>query len=131
MSVAMVLGVDDVDGPAMAEARQRWFGWVEEEPALPVVDDLLELRDWTRTAEPAASDLALRTLARVGSESGGNDLAAMTALTSRPIQPPSGCPDSRGSSTSLCRRPDGLAGEIRIEQRCTTSNRRRRNRRDP
>jgi len=81
MSVAIMLGVDDVDGPAMAEARQRWFGWVEEEPALSVVDDLLGFRDWTRTAEPAATDLALRSLAKVGSESGGNDLAGITALT--------------------------------------------------
>lgn len=81
MSVAMMLGVEDVDGPAMEEACQRWFGWAEEEPALSVVDDLLEFRDWTRTAEPGATDMPLRSLAKVGSASGSNDLAAITALT--------------------------------------------------
>lgn len=81
MSVAMMLGVEDVDGPTMAQARQRWHAWTEDEPELSVVDDLLQLRDWTRTAEPEAKDLVLRSLARIGSESGSNDPTAIAALT--------------------------------------------------
>lgn len=42
---------------------------------------LLDLRAWTRTADTAAKDSALRSLAKLGSADGDDDPAAITALT--------------------------------------------------
>lgn len=81
MSVAIRLGVDDIDGPAMTQARSRWKSWVEKEPVLAGAGELVDLRAWTRTAEAAAKDDALRSLAKLGSATGGDDSAAITALT--------------------------------------------------
>lgn len=81
MSVATMLGVEDVDAPAMMEARRRWDAWTAMEPDLSEVDDLLDLRNWTRTADAGAKDAALRALAKLGSSTGGDDPAATTALT--------------------------------------------------
>lgn len=81
MSVAIRLGVDDIDGPAMTQARSRWNSWVEREPALARAGELLDLRTWTRSAEAAAKDSALRSLAKLGSADGADDPAAITALT--------------------------------------------------
>lgn len=81
MSVATMLGVEDIDAPAMMEARHRWASWVAGEPALAVVSDLLDLPDWTRTADPGLTDDALRALASLGAVDGGDDNAAVTALT--------------------------------------------------
>lgn len=44
MSVATMLGVEDVDGPTMMEARRRWDIWTAMEPHLSEVDDLHDLR---------------------------------------------------------------------------------------
>lgn len=81
MSVAMKLGVADVDAPTMMEARLRWSAWTVTEPVLDVVEGLLDLTDWTRAAGPEASDPVLRSLAKLGSATGGDDPAAITALT--------------------------------------------------
>ena len=81
MSVATMLGVEDVDAPAMMEARRRWEAWTAMEPDLSDVDDLLDLRGWTRSADAGAKDAALRALAKLGSSTGGDDPAATTALT--------------------------------------------------
>lgn len=81
MSVATTLGVEDVEGPALTQARRRWESWKANEPDLSVVDDLLDLRDWTRTAEYEDSDKVLRALAKLGSRTGGDDSAAISALT--------------------------------------------------
>jgi len=81
MSVATMLGVEDVEGTALTQARRRWQSWKAGEPDLSVVDDLLDLRDWTRTAEHEDSDKVLRALAKLGSRTGGDDPAAISALT--------------------------------------------------
>jgi hypothetical protein len=81
MSVAKMLGVDDVEGPAMTLARSRWIEWTTMEPELAVVDDLADLSNWTRSADYEATDLVLRTLAKLGSPTGHADPAAITALT--------------------------------------------------
>ncbi len=81
MSVAKMLGVDDVEGPAMTLARNRWNQWTAMEPDLAVVDDLSDLSTWTRTADYEATDQVLRTLAKLGSTTGHADPAAITALT--------------------------------------------------
>ena len=81
MSVATMLGVEDVEGPALTQARRKWDAWKTDEPDLAVVNDLLDLRDWTRTAEYEDSDKVLRALAKLGSPTGGDDPAAISALT--------------------------------------------------
>lgn len=81
MSVAIRLGVDNMDGPTMTEARSRWSSWVEREPALAGAGELRDLRAWTRTADAEKKDCALRSLAKLGSARGGDDAAAITALT--------------------------------------------------
>lgn len=81
MSVALKLGVAEVDSPIMMEARSCWGTWTASEPDLAVVDDLLDLPAWTRTAGSFASDRVLRSLAKLGSATGGDDPAAIAALT--------------------------------------------------
>lgn len=66
MSVAKCLGVDDLDGPNMNEARSHWPQWCEEEPALAIVDDLKDLPHWMRQAEPAERDAVVSALLRLG-----------------------------------------------------------------
>lgn len=81
MGVAAMLGVDDVESPPMVAARAGWASWTLREPALSVVEDLLDLPDWTRTAGPGPKDAALRCLAKLGAADGVDDRAAVTALT--------------------------------------------------
>lgn len=80
MSVAAMLGVDDLDGPMMTTARNKWPRWTLTEAALGPVGDLLDLPAWTRTATPDAKDAVLRVLAKLGAPDAGNDEAATTAL---------------------------------------------------
>lgn len=56
MSVADYFGLDDPASPLMAEARAAWTRWCAEGPALAVVDDLTDLRAWTRRADREAKD---------------------------------------------------------------------------
>lgn len=81
MSVAMMLGVDDSEAPAMVAARNGWKEWTATETSLGVVEDLLDLPEWTVRAEHESKDAVLRSLAKLGSGTGGNDPAATTALT--------------------------------------------------
>jgi hypothetical protein len=81
MGVAAMLGVEDVEAPPMMAARTSWVSWTLREPALRVVEDLLDLPGWTRTAGRERKDAALRSLARLGAADGGDDRAAVTGLT--------------------------------------------------
>jgi hypothetical protein len=81
MSVATRLGIDDTNGPAMAEAQRKWPTWMVREPSLAGASRLLDLRSWTRAADAVAKDDALRALAKLGSATGDDDDAAITALT--------------------------------------------------
>jgi hypothetical protein len=68
MSVAKCLGLDDIDGPAMVAARVAWQRWCHQDPELAVVDDLLELPDWTRRASTATKDGLLVRLHRLAQD---------------------------------------------------------------
>lgn len=68
MSVATCLGLDDVDGPAMAAAGVAWQRWCHQEPDLAVVDDLLDLPDWTRRVSTATKDDLLARLSQLAQD---------------------------------------------------------------
>lgn len=68
MSVATCLGLDDVDGPAMAAAGEAWQRWCHQEPELAVVDDLLDLPDWTRRVSTATKDDLLARLSQLAQD---------------------------------------------------------------
>lgn len=68
MSVAKCLGLDDGDGPAMAAAAVAWRRWCHQDPDLAVVDDLLDLPDWTRRASTATKDGLLARLSRLAQD---------------------------------------------------------------
>lgn len=63
MSVADCFGLDDPESPLMKEARAAWSRWCAHEPGLAVVDELLDLRDWTRRAAIGDKDQILAHLA--------------------------------------------------------------------
>lgn len=50
MGVADEYGLDDPDSPLYTEARVGWGRWCAADPTFAVVDDLNELREWTRAA---------------------------------------------------------------------------------
>jgi hypothetical protein len=64
MSVARCLGLDDMDGPAMAAAAIAWQHWCHQDPELAVVDELLDLPSWTRRVPTATKDGLLARLHR-------------------------------------------------------------------
>ncbi len=76
MSVADYFGLDDPESPLMIEARAGWTRWCADEPSLAVVEDLAELRGWTRRAIRAEKDRALGHLAEIAR----TEEAARTAL---------------------------------------------------
>lgn len=76
MCVADHFGLDDPESPLLAEARTAWKRWCAEDGQLAVVDDLIDLRDWTRRAPSEAKDPVLARLAALAS----NDVNARGAL---------------------------------------------------
>jgi hypothetical protein len=68
MSVAKCLGLDEVDGPAMAAAAVAWQRWCHQDPELAVVVELLDLPDWTRRATTATKDALLVRLHRLAKD---------------------------------------------------------------
>jgi len=77
MSVADYFGLDDPESPLMSEARAGWARWCVPEPDLAVVDDLLDLRDWTRRAPRPDKD---RVLARLAALARDDHAAAVTLV---------------------------------------------------
>lgn len=65
MSVADYFGLDDPESALMTEARAGWLRWCAEDPDLAVVDDLTDLRAWTRRAEREAKGRVFGRLAEV------------------------------------------------------------------
>lgn len=77
MSVAVQLDLADPDRGLLREAVAAWPGYDE----MPVaVGCLLDLPAWIRRAHPAEVDEVLAVLARLGSQSGGDDVRAAGAL---------------------------------------------------
>lgn len=63
MSVADQFGLDDPASPLLAEAREGWERWCAVDPRLAVVDDLHDLREWTRQADVTDKAEVMRTIA--------------------------------------------------------------------
>ena len=80
MSVAAQLGLDDPARGLLAQARTDWAGWRGSDPQLAVVEDLPDLPGWIRAADRNDVDDVLHDLARLGSSTGGDDIAAAGAL---------------------------------------------------
>lgn len=76
MSVADQFGLDDPASPLLAEARGGWERWCAVDPRLAVVDDVADLREWTRKADVADKAAVLRTLAALTT----TDRSAIAAL---------------------------------------------------
>lgn len=60
--MADYFGFDDPESPLFARARAAWPRWCADEPTLDVVDDLCDLRDWTRRVGHRVKDEVMVTL---------------------------------------------------------------------
>ena len=60
----------------MPAAREGWIRWCRDDPSMAVVDDLVELRGWTRTAAPGARGAVAAAVAARTKD----DQAAVAAL---------------------------------------------------
>lgn len=76
MFIAACLDVANNDSPSMTAAREHFHHWAAAEPALGVVDDLLDLPAWTLQATAEQKNAALTALATIGK----TDSLAVTAL---------------------------------------------------
>lgn len=65
--LAAALGVADVDAPDLQRARELFPSWRQEEPDLAVVDDLLDLYEWSLVVDHGAAtkDRVLAALVRL------------------------------------------------------------------
>lgn len=80
MCVAAQLGLGNVETGLIREAAAAWQGWGQLEPSLRVVDGLLDLPDWIRSADRDSVDEVLLALARLASPRAGDETAAAAAL---------------------------------------------------
>ena len=80
MCVAAQLGLGNVETGLIREAVQAWPEWGQLEPALRVVDGLLDLPDWIRSTDRDSVDEVLLALARLASPRAGDETAAAAAL---------------------------------------------------
>ena len=71
MSVVEQLGVADL-AQGLAEARQLWQDWVEQDPRLASAPAVDGLRDWLMLVGIDAADEVLHALVQIGSPSGGD-----------------------------------------------------------
>ena len=69
MSVVEQLGVADL-AQGLAEARQLWQDWLEQDPRLASAPAVDGLRDWLMLVGIDAADEVLHALVRMGSPSG-------------------------------------------------------------
>jgi len=77
MSVADCLGLDGPGSVLMAAARAGWVRWCATEPDLAVVDDVGDLRAWTRRAATPDKD---RVLGRLAALARDDQAAAITLV---------------------------------------------------
>jgi hypothetical protein len=62
VSVADRLGLQDMEGALMCDARAAWTRWASDRPALRVVGDLIDLPEWA-LGSPKEADAVLGVLA--------------------------------------------------------------------
>lgn len=81
MGVGEQLGLGaGVESDLLVEAAGRWPSWVLSAPELVRVGGLDALQGWLRVAEAADADLALHSLVRLGSPTGGTERAAAAVV---------------------------------------------------
>lgn len=68
MSVADQFGLDDPESPLLTQARTAWARWCKTFIDLAVVDDLAELRGWTRQASASERDIVFARLATLAAD---------------------------------------------------------------
>lgn len=78
MRVSQYLDLED-DAQLLAQARQAWGGWADQDPRLQVVG-FDELQDWLAKTPPAEVDEVLHALATRAASDGGDDVAAAAVL---------------------------------------------------
>ncbi|NYI75491.1 hypothetical protein [Nocardioides panzhihuensis] len=76
MSVADRFGLDDPDSPLLVEAAEGWRRWCALDPQLAVVDELRDLRVWTKRASREDKDRVLASVAALTER----DRSAVAAL---------------------------------------------------
>lgn len=76
MSVADRFGLDDPDSPLLVEAAEGWRRWCALDPQLAVVDELRDLRAWTKRASREDKDRVFAALAVLTEQ----DRSAVAAL---------------------------------------------------
>lgn len=76
MSVADKFGLDDPDSPLLVEAAEEWRRWCALDPELAVVEELRDLRSWTRQASREEKDRVLGSMAALTER----DRSAVAAL---------------------------------------------------
>ena len=79
-TVAEHLGLADPQAGLLGAARAAWPRWCRNTPALAVVEDLSDLRAWTRTQQTSTVDELLHPLTVLASPRGDDDLAAVGAV---------------------------------------------------
>lgn len=88
MSVADLLGVEDVSVGLLARASVTWPSWRCHHRALAPVEELGGLRDWLRAAHAAEADLVLGALVAMADEANaGPDGEAATACVAWALLP--------------------------------------------
>lgn len=111
MSIAANLGVEDIDGPLMTAAREAWPQWVDHDPELGVVDDLVYLRRWQQRSAPVDRDRPMVKLAALAATDTNAAVALAWLLLPKAKRIAAGLADL---STDI----DGLvAGQLWIEIR--------------
>jgi hypothetical protein len=109
------MGLQDGGGQLLAEAAQLWPAWLEAVPQLGVVATLAELRPWLSSANAGDADRVLLALARLGSPTGGDSVAAAGALAWALL--PGACSLARRLSTLTPVIDEVVAAQLWIEVR--------------
>ena len=107
MSVEEQLGVADL-AQGLAEARQLWQNWVEQDPRLASAPAVDGLQDWLMLVGIDAADEVLHALVKIGSPSGKDCRpAAWVVAARRNCSGPTGAgrPDGDGAHPRRGRRP--------------------------
>jgi hypothetical protein len=71
LSVVEQLGVVDL-AQGLADARELWLDWVEQDPRLALAPGVDRLPAWSKVVGIDAADEVLHALVRIGSSSGGD-----------------------------------------------------------